>query len=975
MRKNWRILLLLTGVFVLGGCGETSDTESGQIDTAEVPRDIMDELKDCRKMIKDGIREVPEERNLRFQGKVQKETANCRGGAKAVRYLDTPWVDWTNYWATADISSKARKRKPITLAGKHLSPNGRGVDGALMDLEYQRIELIKFNLFDNQTYETYVKGKDGVPGRAVKAWEELRLPASHPHYAEVGGEGKQLCHKDLIRHRTLTGICNDIKNPLMGSTNQPFARNVSFDVTFPRLGKNELVRNRHGDRLDFLKPDPQVISRKLFTRQQSDPHKCNQGFGLTGNSRDAQCDYKPAPFFNVLAAFWIQFMTHDWFSHLQEGHNSSEMMEVGCKSKKVNNVETVLSEQDVKDLGCRPGDQMDASYFAETSEPDNFTHKGKKYLSRAPKTTANTVTAWWDASQIYGYDETSRKRVKRHPKDPAKLLMEARGSGKSGGETQGYLPKFQTCEDSVADCVADPINPTWTGQEATAFPDNWSIGLSFYHNVFAREHNLFVDEFRNRARQNPNADSGLRNPINPKRVITNEEVTDNELFEAARLVVSAEIAKIHTIEWTTQLLYDEPLNLGMSSNWYGLLKDYKLVSAALEKVVHHGLAKSSDAKKATGWYSVLASGPGIFGLGNHMSSIKKRHQWDMTNPDHVNGGINHFGSPFNFPEEFTTVYRLHTMVPDLIEYREWSDSPNTINEKIPVVNTFRAKATEAMHSRGLANWAISMGRQRLGLLFLQNHPQFLQNLKLERLNSPTKKIDVIALDIIRDRERGVPRFNEFRRQYGLRTLSRFADFIDQRLPEDSQARKDQAKLVQLLREVYGQHACDASKIISDAQLNNNGRPINDCLGHPDGSMVDNVEDVDTVVGWLAETTRPHGFAISETQFHVFILNASRRLFSDRFFTSSFRPEFYTALGYNWVNDNGPNGTVMEKGEPNGHKQEISALKRVLMRTMPELKPELESVVNAFDPWARDRGEYYSLEWKPRPDAVSDVSFQ
>ena len=75
-----------------------------------------------------------------------------------------------------------------------------------------------------------------------------------------------------------------------------------------------------------------------------------------------------------------------------------------------------------------------------------------------------------------------------------------------------------------------------------------------------------------------------------------------------------------------------------------------------------------------------------------------------------------------------------------------------------------------------------------------------------------------------------------------------------------------------------------------------GSAINDCLGHPNGSMVDNIEDVDTVVGWLSEFTRPHGFAISETQLQVFILNASRRLFSDRFFTSSFRPEFYTTLG-------------------------------------------------------------------------------
>jgi len=106
----------------------------------------------------------------------------------------------------------------------------------------------------------------------------------------------------------------------------------------------------------------------------------------------------------------------------------------------------------------------------------------------------------------------------------------------------------------------------------------------------------------------------------------------------------------------------------------------------------------------------------------------------------------------------------------------------------------------------------------------------------------------------------------------------------------------------------------------------------------DGSLVDNIEDLDTIVGYLAETTRPHGFAISETQFVVFILNASRRLFSDRFFTSSFRPEFYTHLGVRWVMDNGPDGKVMEKGTPNGHKVEVSTLKRVLQRTIPELRP-------------------------------------
>src|SRR5205823_6439245 len=141
-----------------------------------------------------------------------------------------------------------------------------------------------------------------------------------------------------------------------------------------------------------------------------------------------------------------------------------------------------------------------------------------------------------------------------------------------------------------------------------------------------------------------------------------------------------------------------------------------------------------------------------------------------------------------------------------------------------------------------------------------------------------------------------------------------------------------------------------------------------------GSMVDNIEDVDTVVGTLAETTRPHGFAISETQFVVFILNASRRLYSDRFFTSGFRPAFYTRLGFDWVNRNGPGEVVMEKGTPNGHSQPVSPLKRVLLRTMPELGVELADVVNAFDPWARDRESYYSIEWKARKGAEGDEAF-
>jgi hypothetical protein len=900
----------------------------------------------CMQEIGSGARPIADTRASRFQGKVQPSTARCRGGDTADARRTVPWLDWPNYYAAGDASTSSSW--PLR--------NWRGVNGALIDLEYQRVELIKFNLFDNSgTFKGYLTDSNGVEGATRKTWPEMRLQPENPSFQAVGGAGEQQCQGALIRGRTLTGICNDIVNPLMGSTGTLFARNVEFETTFPEAGLDSLTRNRHAGRLGLMTPDPQVISRKLFTRAQHDSASCADGYGTPGYSRDAHCDYKKAPFFNVLAAYWIQFMTHDWFSHLEEGHNTAQYMKVGCASQKVNGTETPLSAADAAQLHCRPTDAMERAYVADTSPPSNFNVGGRSHQLRAPKTFRNTNTAWWDASQIYGYDERSRIRVKRDPKDPARLLMVAADSGKTEGDRQGYLPVLGP---------SDPMNPAWSGQEATGFPDNWTIGMSFYHNVFAREHNQFVDRFRRQAAKTPDDDSGLRDPAHPTDTVRYRDVSPDELFEAARLVVAAEIAKIHTIEWTTQLLYDDPLYRGMNANWNGLLSKNSSLTKTLAKMVRK-LRDANTARKANSWYSVLASGPGIVGLG----SDKKG--WSLTNAADVNGGTNHFGSPFNFPEEFVTVYRLHALVPDLIDYRELQD-PNEIRNRIPVVATFRGAATGFMHERGLANWALSMGRQRLGALALQNHPRFLQNLKINRLTSPTQTIDVAALDLIRDRERGVPRFNEFRRQYGLRQLTSFDDFVNRNA--DGKERAEQITLAKLMREVYGQHRCDSTKVITDAQLDSAGRPINDCLGHPNGSVVDNVEDLDTVVGWLAETTHPHGFAISETQFVVFILNASRRLYSDRFFTSSFRPEFYTKLGIEWVTDNGP----MPMSEPapiNGHSgRAVSPLKRVLMRTMPELTPELAQVADAFDPWGRDRGEYYSLQWKPRPGAEADPAF-
>jgi len=60
------------------------------------------------------------------------------------------------------------------------------------------------------------------------------------------------------------------------------------------------------------------------------------------------------------------------------------------------------------------------------------------------------------------------------------------------------------------------------------------------------------------------------------------------------------------------------------------------------------------------------------------------------------------------------------------------------------------------------------------------------------------------------------------------------------------------------------------------------------------------------------------------------LMASRRLKSDRFFTTDFTPEVYSPAGMDWIANNG--------------------MKEVLLRHYPELAPTLRGVDNPFAPW-------------------------
>jgi len=145
-------------------------------------------------------------------------------------------------------------------------------------------------------------------------------------------------------------------------------------------------------------------------------------------------------------------------------------------------------------------------------------------------------------------------------------------------------------------------------------------------------------------------------------------------------------------------------------------------------------------------------------------------------------------------------------------------------------------------------------------------------------------LDLATIDVLRTRERGVPRYNEFRRLLHLNPFETFEELAER--PEDAEQ----------LRAIYG-----------------------------------DVERVDTMVGMYAER-KPKGFGFSDTAFRIFILMASRRLESDRFFTRDYRPEVYTRAGLDWV--------------------ESTSMRSLLLRHFPALEPALEGVENPFAPWRR-----------------------
>jgi hypothetical protein len=347
---------------------------------------------------------------------------------------------------------------------------------------------------------------------------------------------------------------------------------------------------------------------------------------------------------------------------------------------------------------------------------------------------------------------------------------------------------------------------------------NFWLGLAILHSLFMREHNAICDRL---AAEYP-------------------QMSDQQLYDKARLVNAALMAKIHTVDWTPAIIAHPTTVFSLRANWFGVLGER----------FHRRFGRITDSE-------ILQGIPG-----------------SPTN-DH--------GVPYSLTEEFVAVYRMHPLMPDDYVFRSVTDDSELARHELPDLTV--CKVRQRLEELPMADIFYSFGRSNPGAITLHNFPRHLQEFrKVKSDKTPGELVDLGAIDVLRGRERGVPRYNEFRRLFGLKPAASFEELTDNPVWAEE------------LRRVYG-----------------------------------DVERVDLMIGMYAEP-KPQGFGFSDTAFRVFILMASRRLESDRFFTTDFCPEIYTEAGMEWIEDN--------------------TMRDVLVRHFPSLRPALRGVDNPFAPWMR-----------------------
>jgi Animal haem peroxidase len=502
-------------------------------------------------------------------------------------------------------------------------------------------------------------------------------------------------HRRHRTARTLDGTYNDLDDPLMGSIGSRFGRNVPLDRVYPEPTEK------------LLSPNPRTVSLELLTRDT----------------------FIPATTLNLLAAAWIQFEVHDWFSHGDPERGNEWVMD--------------LAEDD-------PWHQH-PMLIPRTRRDPNPDENG-------PPTFVTADTHWWDASQIYGNTVEFAEALRKGE------------HGKLNVDSSGLPPREVEAKLKL---------------DLHGVAGNFWVGLALLHALFMLEHNAICDRLH---AEHPSLD-------------------DDDLYEKARLVNAALMAKIHTLDWTPGIIAHPTTVRALRTNWWGLFGErfMKRFGRHTGSELIHGIPGSSRRL---------------------------------------------FGVPYSLTEEFVAVYRMHPLIADEYVFRSLADDSVLQERTFPELDALHVR--ECLEQIPLADALYSFGVANPGRISLHNYPRFMQTLK----RPDGEILDLAATDIVRIRERGVPRYNEFRRQFHLPAVRTFEELTPNREWSEE------------LKSVYKGE----------------------------------IEDVDVMVGLYAEPF-PKGFGFSDTAFRVFVLMASRRIEADRFFTDDYRPEIYTQTGIDWVESN------------------------------------------------------------------------
>eukprot|EP00568_Trieres_chinensis_P013823 CAMPEP_0183299132 /NCGR_PEP_ID=MMETSP0160_2-20130417/5938_1 /TAXON_ID=2839 ORGANISM="Odontella Sinensis, Strain Grunow 1884" /NCGR_SAMPLE_ID=MMETSP0160_2 /ASSEMBLY_ACC=CAM_ASM_000250 /LENGTH=701 /DNA_ID=CAMNT_0025461311 /DNA_START=72 /DNA_END=2177 /DNA_ORIENTATION=- len=357
------------------------------------------------------------------------------------------------------------------------------------------------------------------------------------------------------------------------------------------------------------------------------------------------------------------------------------------------------------------------------------------------------------------------------------------------GSTEDEVNALRTDGGKIHLDDNDEIDYIDANTPITGFRENWWAGLHVFHTIFAKEHNHLVDVLSS---QYPGMSS-------------------DELYGTARNIIALILAKIHTLEWTPTLLDNEVSTIGLNINWYGL-----------QAVVEN-------------FFQGNPVPPDIQGIVN---SLKVPSVFNGEFPT----DLTLFNTPFFMTEEFVSVYRMHPLLPDEIDVEGGTQSLNDIafTDARTLVSD-GAKTTEILLGSFLSTPARTLS--------LKNYPRELYDLDVG--NGVT--INLAEIDITRDRERGLPRYNDARRQLLLPPLESIEDLTD-----DAEERA-------LLKSVYT-----------------------------------DIEQVDFMVGCIVDKERPEGFAFGVVPYYIFLVMASRRLLSDRFFQEGLTVDNYTEVGIQYV---------------------------------------------------------------------------